>query len=55
VAAGPSSICADGQGGEIKRRRFIRFRYERSVDKDLGLVIMGVENGGLIKEYTVFP
>jgi len=50
MAAGPSSVCADGQGGEGKRGRFIRSRYERSVDEDLRLVIMGVENGRLIEE-----
>lgn len=50
MAAGPSSICADGQGGEGKWRRFIGFRYERSVYEDLRLVIVGVENSRLIEE-----
>lgn len=55
VAAGPSSVCADGQGGEGKRRRFIGFGDEWSVDKDLRLVIRGVENGGLIKKQAILP
>ena len=55
MAAGPSSVCADGQGGEGKRRRFIGFGDEWSVDKDLRLVIRGVENGGLIKKQAILP
>jgi len=50
MAAGPSGICADCQGGEGKRRGFIGFGYERTVDEDLRLVIVGVENGRLIEE-----
>lgn len=42
VAAGPSGICADGQGGEGQQRGFIWFGYEWSVYENLRLVIMGV-------------
>ena len=55
MTARPSRICANRQGGEGKRRRFVGFGYEWSVDEDLCLVIVGVENGGLIKELVILP
>lgn len=55
VAARPRSICADGQGGERKRRRSTGFRYERPMDEDLGLVVMCVENGRLVEEHADLP